>query len=249
MADAETGTTQDSLLAGRVRLLQRARGHRAGTDAVLLAASLSPRAGETVVDLGAATGAVGLMLAAHAPGARIVFIERDAELTTLCRANVHANGCGDRALVVRADILAGPVIDHAGVDCVVTNPPFFEALEAPASPEPARASAHVLPGGGLALWIGAGLRMLRPRGRLAMIQRADKLAACLDALAGKAGSVAIRAVHPRADAEATRVLVTAVKGGRAALRILAPLVLHGPDGRFTPEAEALHRGERMLEGD
>lgn len=249
MADAGETRTQDALLGGRVRLLQRARGHRAGTDAVLLAASLAARPGEMVVDLGAGTGAVGLMVAAQAPGARVVFVEKDPELADLCRLNVLANHIGDRALVVRADILAGPVIAHAGVDAVLTNPPFFEAADAPASPEPARAQAHVMARGGLALWIGAALRMLRPRGRLALIQRADKLAACLEALAGKAGSVTIRAVHPKAGAEAARVIVTAVKGGRGALRILPPLVLHGPDGRFTAWSEAIHRGESGLTED
>jgi hypothetical protein len=58
-------TTDDSLLGGRVGLTQPARGHRAGTDAVLLAASAPVRAGEMVVDVGAASGAVGLMVAAR----------------------------------------------------------------------------------------------------------------------------------------------------------------------------------------
>lgn len=249
MADEGRERTRDALLGGRVLLHQRARGHRAGTDAVLLAASLVARPGETIVDLGAGTGAVGLMAAARSPTARVVFVERDPELAELCRLNVIANDCAGRALVLRADILAGPVIGHAGVDAVLTNPPFFEAADAPASPEPARAQAHVMARGGLALWIGAALRMLRPRGRLALIQRADKLGPCLDALADKAGSVAIRAIHPRADAEAARVIVTAVKGGRGALRILPPLVLHGPDGRFDARAEAIHRGEGLLAED
>lgn len=242
-APAGAPYTQDALLGGRVRLLQRARGHRAGTDAVLLAASLAPRGDETVVDLGAGSGAVGLMAAALGPLRRVVMIERDAELVDLCRLNAISNGWAARTLAVRADILAGPAIGHARVDAVFTNPPFFEEDEAPASPEPARASAHVMPAGGMAGWIGAALRMLRPRGRLALIQRADRLESCLAALAGRAGSIEIRPVHPRAQAEASRIVLTAVKGGRGPLRILAPLVLHGPDGRFTAEAEALHRGE------
>jgi tRNA1(Val) A37 N6-methylase TrmN6 len=99
--------------------------------------------------------------------------------------------------------------------------------------------------GGLGLWIAACLRMLRPRGRLALIQRADKLDACLRHLAPMAGSIMLRPVHPRAGADASRVIVTAVKGGRAPLRIAPPLILHGDDGRFTDEAEALHRGARV----
>ena len=73
-------TTDDALLGGRVRLLQPERGHRAGTDAVLLAATADAKPGQVVVDVGASTGAVGLMVAARVPGIAPVFIERDADL-------------------------------------------------------------------------------------------------------------------------------------------------------------------------
>jgi tRNA1(Val) A37 N6-methylase TrmN6 len=246
--DAEgdfSGLTSDTLLDGRIRLRQRRRGHRAGTDAVLLAATLSARAGETVVDVGAGTGAVGLIAASRMPDARLLLVERDAELASLCALNIAENGMAGRALAVCADVLGGPFIAHASVDLVLTNPPFFEDGDAPASPTAGRASAHVMREGGLALWLAACLRMLRPRGRLALIQRADKLDACLRHLAPMAGSIMLRPVHPRAGADASRVIVTAVKGGRAPLRIAPPLILHGDDGRFTDEAEALHRGARV----
>ncbi|HSP26411.1 MAG TPA: hypothetical protein VLQ65_14675, partial [Saliniramus sp.] len=55
-------------------------------------------------------------------------------------------------------------------------------------------------------------------------------------------SIVVRPVHPRAGADASRVIVTAIKGGRSPLRVAASLVLHGEDGRFTDAAEALHRG-------
>ena len=53
MGECERDFTEDSLLGGRVRLIQPRRGHRVGTDAVLLAASADARAEETVYDLGA----------------------------------------------------------------------------------------------------------------------------------------------------------------------------------------------------
>jgi tRNA1(Val) A37 N6-methylase TrmN6 len=253
--EAESGFseeyTSDSLLDGAITLRQRRRGHRAGTDAVLLAASVTARAGETIVDMGAGTGAVGLIAASRmqdprGQDARLVLVERDPELARLCAANIAENGMAGRALSVCADALGGPFIAHASVDLVLTNPPFFEEGDAPASPTIGRASAHVMRDGGLALWLAACLRMLRPRGRLALIQRADKLDACLRHLAPMAGSIVVRPVHPRAGADATRVIVTAVKGGRAALRIAAPLILHGEDGRFTQAAEALHRGASLV---
>ena len=85
-----------------------------------------------------------------------------------------------------------------------------------------------------------------PGGTLALIHRADRLADVLAGLGGRFGAVAIRPVYPRAEAAATRIVVTARKGSRAPLALLPALVLHDAQGRFTAEAEALHRGQTFL---
>jgi len=62
-----------------------------------------------------------------------------------------------------------------------------------------------------------------------------------------AGSVAILPLAPRADRPATRVILRARKGGRGALKLLAPFVLHDgarheADGEsFTDAAQAVLR--------
>ncbi|WP_029029405.1 tRNA1(Val) (adenine(37)-N6)-methyltransferase [Salinarimonas rosea] len=233
--------TRDTLLDGRVVLWQRRRGHRAGTDAVLLAAAAAPRPGEVVVDVGAGTGAVGLMAASQVPEVRIVLIERDPVLAALAVRNLAENAMSGRGMSVCADVLAGPPMAPGGADVVATNPPFLEQGDAPASPNPARAAAHVLDAGGLAAWIDACARLLRRRGRLVLIQRADKLPACLAALAPRFGAIRVTPVHPRADADATRVVITAIKDARTPASLAPPFVLHGPDGRFTERAERAHR--------
>jgi tRNA1(Val) A37 N6-methylase TrmN6 len=238
--------TQDALLGGRVRLLQPARGHRAGTDAVLLAAFAGARPGETVVDAGASTGAVGLMIAALVPGTRLVLVERDKSLAALAGENARANGLGDRARVAAADLLEPGSRRAAGLepgsaDLVATNPPYLDPASSQRSPDPGRAAAHVLEGG-LRAWIRACAALLRDGGRLALVHRADRLPEILDALGAGLGGVALRFVHPREGEPAHRLLLSAVKGSRAPLGVAPPLVLHDRAGAFTREAAALHRG-------
>lgn len=239
-------TTADALLGGRVRLLQPRRGHRAGTDAVLLAAAVEPRAGDRVIDLGAGTGAVGLMIAARAsPDIDLVLVEREPHLVQLCETNIRDNGLRGRARALGLDVLEKGGLERAGLapgsaDIVVTNPPFLEEGSGRPSPDPGRASARGLPSGGFARWMDAAGALLKPKGCLALIQRADHLPACLEALERGFGALSVRSIHPRADEPARRIVITATKGSRAPLKILPPLVLHGPDGRFTVEAAALH---------
>jgi tRNA1(Val) A37 N6-methylase TrmN6 len=248
--------SEDALLGGRVRLLQPRRGHRAGTDAVLLAAAAGVEAGETIIDLGSASGAVGLMVAMRAPGARLIFVERDESLVTLCRRNISLNELGDRARAVAADVFA-PRAERiaAGLapeqaDVVVSNPPFFEGEGARPSPDAARRAAHHMAGGTLVGWIETAADLLRPRGRLVMIHRADALATCLAALARRFGTIRVTPVQAHAGSDSVRVLLSAVKGGKAPLSLAAAFVLHGADGRFTEAVAAMHAGSGLLdEGD
>jgi tRNA1(Val) A37 N6-methylase TrmN6 len=241
--------TEDLLLGGRVRLIQPERGHRAGTDAVLLAASASVKPEDVVVDVGASTGAVGLMAAAREKGARYIFVERDPDLAELCRRNCRRNG-------VAGEVAAIDVLDRAArlgaglapeiADRVLTNPPFLEEGQARISPDRGRAAAHALPAGGLEAWLRACIGLLRPKGRLVLIHRADRLAECLGFLGKGMGGLQLRLVHPSADQPAIRFLLSGAKGSRGPLAVLPPVILNGPDGRFTAQAEALHRGEAFL---
>jgi tRNA1(Val) A37 N6-methylase TrmN6 len=237
----------DGFLGGRLRLHQPPRGaHRAGTDAILLAQLLVPAAGDRLCDAGASTGAVGLGCAALVPGLKPTLIERDHDVAELARANAGLNGI--EARVIEADLLASAAERRAAgllpdsFDMVLSNPPFFDGGGHRASPHPGRATAHTFAGQDLDAWIRACTAILRPGGRLGLIHRADALPACLDALKGRYGGIAIRPVHARAEASAIRLLISATKGSRAALSLRPPLVLHDPDGSFTPEAAALHRG-------
>ncbi|MFE1601165.1 tRNA1(Val) (adenine(37)-N6)-methyltransferase [Methylobacterium sp. ID0610] len=246
------GADPQPWLGGRLHLHQPPRGaHRAGTDAVLLAAAAGTPTG-TVYDLGAGTGAIGLAVAARAPGCRVVLVEREAEAAALARANIALNGLAERASLVAADVTAAAAARRAAgllpdtADLVLTNPPFFMGGHRP-SPVAARAAAHAMPEGGLDAWLRTCADLLRPGGRLVLIHRADALPPCLDGLGGRFGGVTVRPIHARPGEPALRVLIAGIRGSRAAFGLLPGLVLHGPDGRFTAEAEALHRGEALLD--
>ncbi len=240
----------DAILGGRLNLRQMLAGHRVGTDAVLLAAAAGPPA-RRIVDVGAGVGAVGLALLTRWPEARADFVEIDSGLAALARENAALNGVAERSRVFALDALDGRARRAAGLpdgeaDLVVTNPPFFAAEAARVSPDPSRARAHAFAAGAeapLGAWIVASLALLAPSGRFVMIHRPDALPEILEAFGRRLGDVAIRPVHPRAEADAIRVLVSGIKGSRAPTRLSPGLVLHEASGAFTPRGDALHRGD------
>lgn len=233
--------TEDGLLGGKIRLRQPAKGYRAGADAVLLAAAVEADPGETLMEAGAGAGAA-LLAAAHLlADVRFVGVERDPGMASLARENIGLNGMAGRVEIVEGDALApGPVF--AGV---FTNPPFDDEAGAQ-EPHPARRAAY-LSEASIDEWIKALANRLSGGAMLTLIQRAQHLPAILAALEGRLGGVEILPVRPLADQPAKRVLVRARKGGRAPLRLLKGLDLHESGGaKFTPEAEAIFRGQARV---
>lgn len=236
---------ENALLGGRVRLRQPAKGYRAGMDAALLAAAAGAEAGDRVIEAGCGAGAVLMQMAARAPGATVTGVERDPAMAALARENAALNGAD--ATVLDGDVAAGfRALGLEPFDRAVSNPPFFDDPGSLRTPSPGKHGAWMADDG-LAAWTRFLLKAVREGGRIVVIHRADRLGDLLALLGETAGSFSVRPIHPYTDEPAKRVLVQAIKTGRAPLRLLPPLVLHDRSGgKHTPEAEAILRGEAAL---
>lgn len=251
---AQAGATStDDFLGGRIGVIQPRRGHRAGSDAVFLAASVPARARERVLDVGAGVGAAGLCLLARVPGVELTAVEIDAELCALAAKNAARNGFAERVRIINADVTSpGKALRAAGLesesyDHLIANPPFHAQGAVRPAPDGARATAHVMAGEGLAAWVRFFAAMAAPNALLTLIHRPDCLGELLGLLDGRFGAVAIFPLFPKASEPATRIIVQAKKGSRAGLTLLPGLVLHEEDGRYTEAAEAVLRGGEALD--
>lgn len=250
--DAEIPITEDAMLGGRVRLLQPERGYRAGLDAALLAAACDAGPGERALEAGCGAGAALFQAAARSPAARFAGVERDADALALAERNVALNAVADRVTVRAGDIGRGFAAHgflapgEPPFDLAFANPPFYDDPKALRAPAPGKQAAWMADTG-LDAWTRFLLKAVREGGRVVMIHRAERLLDLLALLSGQAGSFQIRPVHPFAEVPAKRILVRAVKTGKAPLRLLPPLVLHDRSGaKHTAEAEAVLRGDAAL---
>lgn len=244
---AKAEVTDDAVLGGRLRLTQKRRGHRAGHDAILLAAATGAQAGDRAIDLGAGVGAAGLALAVRVAGVTVTLVEFDPVLAEIAVKNILRNGLEARARAVELDVTApSDAFAAAGLvpgsaDHVLMNPPFNNPARQHVSPDLGRRSAHVAPDKTLEQWIAAAAWLLHSAGTLTMIWRTDGLADVLAALAPRFGGIAVLPVHGREDQPAIRVLVRASKGSRAPLELLPGLALNDAEGRPMAEAESVLR--------
>ena len=242
--------TEDALLGGRVRLRQPARGYRAAIDPVLLAATLQPAAGDRLLDLGCGVGAASLCLLARVAKATVHGLEMRADLARLAQDNADLNGVAARFIVAEGDVLAPPATLAPGsFDQVLSNPPHLADDGGSRSPRPLWDSASREGAARLEDWVACALAMLRDKGSMTWVHRADRLDALLAALHGRAGEIVVFPLWPaptEAGRPAKRVIVRARKGVTSPMRLAPGLVLHRGDGGFTEAAEAVLRDAAPL---
>ncbi|MEJ1969650.1 MAG: DUF2007 domain-containing protein [Rhizomicrobium sp.] len=238
--EAPPEITEDRFLDGRVLVSQRKDGFRAGLDAVMLAAAVPAQSGDEVLELGSGAGTASLCLAARVAGVRVTGAEIESDLVTLANRNATANGMGERVVFVTVDALELPADMKRDYAHVLCNPPFHGGGQ---SPDEMRAGA-THDDGALAEWLAVGVRRTVPGGTFTCILRADRMGEALGALPDT--GVSAFPLHPRAGEAAKRVILQVRKASRAPFAMRHGLVLHNADGSYTPEADAVLRGEAGL---
>lgn len=242
------GFTADDFLGGRISVLQPEKGFRAGIDSVLLAAAVPARPGEAVFEAGTGTGVAALCLAARVPDVTVTGVELAQRHVLIAERNAARN-----AMQARLRLLHGDIRDFTRRDRVYdgiapesfgqafANPPFFEEGRHQPSPNPLKAAAHGLAPGDLELWVKAMHLMLASRGTLTLIHLPESLPVLLAAMENRFGAIVAAPIFARPGVTANRVILQAVKGSRAPLRLHPGLVLMDSANVYSPAAEAILR--------
>ena len=236
---AEPALSEDTLLGGRVRLRQPQRGYRVAIDPVLLAAAVPAAAGDSVLDIGCGVGAASLCLAARVAGLRVTGIEPRAR----SRAARQRQHCAQRARARGSTAMTGdllrppPRLEPGSFAHVMANPPFLEAARATALARSRQGRGAVEGEADLAAWVRFALAMVRAKGTLTFIHRADRIEQLLAQLAGRAGEIVVFPLWPGAGQPAKRIIVRARKGVQTPTRLMPGLVLH-------EAGRPLYRGRR-----
>ncbi len=217
----------DGFLGGRLRIWQPKHGYRAGVDAVLLAACIPARSGQSVLELGCGVGTAMFCLGARVPGIQLTGLELQADYAALTQRNATENNLV--AEVVTGDLLKMPAeLKERRFDHVIANPPYFDPANGTASGNRGRdiALRTQVP---LSEWVSAASKRLAPKGLASFIHRAERLPDLLRAASGRLGSLEVLPLVPRVGRPARLVLVRGRKGGRADFRIHHGWVLHEGD--------------------
>lgn len=246
-AALDEAISRDAFLGGALMLRQPRDGHRAGHDAILLAAAVPALPQAHVVDFGAGVGTVGLAVARRLDDVRVTLVEREAHLVALAQDNIASNDLTARVRVTGLDVEANAAaFAQAGLpagcaDIVAMNPPFNHHARHQTSPDASRAAAHEADDQTLALWLKAARRVLKPDGVVVLIWRAEDVSQVLDTFAIGFGGIELCPIHAMPQQDAIRIVARARRDSRAPLRLRPALVLNDEARMPSLEAQAILR--------
>lgn len=236
--------TNDYLLDKKIKIFQPHNGYRASTDAVFLSSLLDEklvRNNDSILDVGSGTGAISLCLASRLrnKAVSITGVDIQEDLVELSNYSARENNFDNFLHYEHIDIRKKTQLPSGTFSFVISNPPYSDH-DMP-SPNKSKKLAHNHQDFDLTNWIGFCLKMLKPKGYLLLINRAEAIDEILSSIQHKAGSVKILPMYSKQGQDAKRVVIIAQKTSKGITKILPPFYTHNQDGTYTTKAQSILR--------
>ena len=239
------GERLDDLQLCGMRILQKERGFRFGMDAVLLADFARIGPGEEAADFGTGTGILPLLLLGREKGRHFDAFELQEDMADMAQRTMRLNGLEERVTVHALPVeRADEAVRPGSLGSIVCNPPYGVPGTTLRNPSDALSLARHQGAQGLSAWLNMAWRLLRGKGRLAVIYPAQRMLEMMTAME-RAHLVPkrFRMVYPAADRPANLVLIEAMKDARPMLHPEPPLIVYEADGSMTAELKRIYHME------
>ena len=235
--ELKEGERLDELHRNGWQIIQNSHKFCFGMDAVLLSGFAAARPGSRVIDLGAGTGIVPILLAAKTRASEIIGLEIQEETADMARRSVALNGLEERIGIVTGDIKeAAALFGAASFDAVTCNPPYMTGNHGLVNPKQSKAIARHEILCTLEDVVGQTAKVLRPGGRFYLVHRPFRLAEILTLLVRyKLEPKRMRLVYPFVDKEPNMVLIEALSGAKSRITVEKPLIVYKEQGVYTDE--------------
>jgi len=225
-----------------IKLFQSKTGYRFSVDALLLEDFISCKQSQWGIELGAGSGIISMLLAKRNKSIKLTAVELQESLAGRAGKNIKLNRLSSRIEVVNEDIRNFKKIFPSGkFDFGFSNPPFRKTTSGRLSMDEERAIARHEIKITLPEIIDTASYLIKNAGSFFLIYHPFRLVELMVHLQkARLEPKRLRFVHSRAGEEAKMVLIEAVKGSGAWLKIGPPLYIYEKGGEYTAEMKEIY---------
>lgn len=232
----------DDLERNGYGIIQRKDGFCFGMDAVLLSGFVQVKESEEVLDLGTGTGIIPILLEAKTKGKHFTGLEIQEEIADMARRSVCLNELEEKVRIVLGDIKeAGKLFAKASFDVVTSNPPYIHDAHGLKNPGELKAISRHEILCTLEDVVREAAGLVKPGGRVYLVHRPQRLIEIIWVMKQyKLEPKRLKFAHPFIDREANMVLIEAVRGGGAMVKVEKPVIVFKEPGVYTDEIRQVY---------
>ncbi len=234
--------TLEELGVGNLVLIQKKKGFRFGTDAVLLAHFAKDIVSDRTLDLCTGSGIVPILLSHKSKAKEICGVEIQQEVFDAAKRSVEANGLSGKVSLYLEDLKnCTDIFPKRSFSLVTCNPPYIAGGSGIKCPDNSKFIARHEVMCTLDDVVRAAETMLKDGGHFCMVHRPSRLADVIEAMRKyHIEPKRLRFVHPHINDEPALFLIDGLRRGGNELRVLPPLILYDKDMNETEELRTIY---------
>ena len=225
----------DDLQLKNLKIIQNKDWFCFGIDSVLLSGFADGiKKNSRILDLGAGTGILELLMSAKIEGSKILGIEVQKEVAELAKRNIILNNLENRIEILNINIKN--LSTNMLFDAVVTNPPYKEKNTGLVNDNNIKLISRHEIEGNLEDFINVASKTLKDKWTMYMVNRPERLIDIFEYCRKyKLEPKELQIVYSRIGSKPVLILIKATKNARKYLKVREPLYIYDNDGNYTKE--------------
>lgn len=232
----------EDLQCGNLFIIQKKRGFRFGTDAVLLADFSKTVRSKKTIDLCTGTGIVPILLSYKTKASEIYGLEIQEDIADMAKRSVIFNSLEGHINIQCGDLKNSlSYYQPAYFDLVTCNPPYMKSGAAILNDSDTKIISRHEVLCALEDVVSISSKLLKPGGHLVMVHRPNRLADVLSEMRkNNIEPKRLRFVHSSFLKPPVLFLIDGIKDAKRDMKLIAPLLLYDEKGHETPELKSIY---------
>lgn len=225
-----------------LKIIQNKKWFCFGMDAVLLSDFAKDiKDNSTVIDLGAGTGIISILLSAKTKARKIKCVEKQECMVDIIERNIKLNNLENKIEVEHIDILA--MDKKQKVDVVVTNPPYKKENSGIENKNEQKYISKFETTANLDSFLKVSQKILKDKGKFFMVHRPERLVEIICLMKKyKIEPKRLQFVysHINAKENAKLVLIEGVKNANPFLKVMENIYVYDEKGNYTNKIKEIY---------